>query len=302
MKQEGPWRRRPARAQPSMASLLQQSRSMNRPGRVVIMALTVLIPALTRASANDEAAAPSVVAVRVVSDAGEVHGAATLIRRDDVQDRATLYFLTSARLFRGPHGDRQHVSNIVELRLNETRTIEVKRGDVFSTGDFLDVAVLRAVVSDPPALRPRLLVYDPPAIGDVFLLSGIGKAGDGRTIAEHVRFESTLLVVGDSDASELADCVGAPAIAPDGVFGIVRECEAHRPPVVSLLSMAHAFLDRYVPRQTTAARSTPQFERRSRALRATSGLPPRSVPDLYVCALPSRRCRERAGNSEESDS
>jgi hypothetical protein len=67
-------------------------------------------------------------------------------------------------------------------------------------------------------------------------------------------------VVGDRPAVLLAGCVGAPAIAPGGVFGIVRECDGERPPIVSLLSTARPALDRYMPRPTTGALPAPQFE------------------------------------------
>lgn len=225
---------------------------MKTRARVVLMVLAMLVPALERASAIDEATTRSVVAVRVVSDAGEVRGTAVLIGREGVQDGATLSFLTSARLFRGPDGDRQRISNTIELRLDGTRTLDVKPDDVSCAGNgFVDVAILRVTVTDIPSLRPSPLIYESPSVGAVFLLSGIDESGHARTVAEHVRFKSTLLVVGDQDASPLADCVGAPAIAPGGVFGMVRECKAHRPPVISLLSIAHVFLDRCVPRQTT---------------------------------------------------
>jgi hypothetical protein len=231
---------------------------MRTAASLVVLVLAMFVSAVDVAAANDDGAR-SVVGIRVVSDAGEVHGTAMLVRREDASAGAVLYFLTSARLFRAPDGDRQRVSKTIELRLDETRTLNVRREDAFFAGNGLvDVAVLRATAADAPPLQPRPIVFNPPPVGTVFLLSGIDDTGGVKTVAKHVRFESTLLVVGDRDASDLVGCVGAPAIAPDGVFGIVRECEAHRPPVISLLSMVQSFLERYVPRQTTQV-LTPQF-------------------------------------------
>jgi hypothetical protein len=230
---------------------------MNRLACVITAAATMLSSALEPTPANDEATAPSVAAVQVVSDAGEVRGTAVLVGRDDTQGSATLYFLTSARLFRGPDGACQRISKSITVRLDETRSLHVKRNDVFSEGGGLvDVAILRATTTDARGLRPTSLVYDPPPVGGVFLLSGIGESRTAKTIPERVRFESTLLAVGDHDAATLIDCAGAPAFTADGVFGIVRECGAGRSPIISLLVMARAFLERHVPKQITETASS----------------------------------------------
>jgi hypothetical protein len=221
---------------------------MKRSARVVVLVAAAMVPTVGRASANGEPPAPSLAAVRVVSDAGEMHGTAVLIRREDTRDSATLYFLTSARLFRGPDGNYQRVSKSVTLRIDKTLELDVNCNDVFADGSGLvDVAILRATAPGAVALQPTPLVYGPPPVGAAFLLSGIDEAGGTTTVSEHVRFESTLLVLGDRDAPSFVDCLGTPAVTAGGVFGIVRECDAHRAPVISLLTMARSFLERHLP-------------------------------------------------------
>jgi hypothetical protein len=127
-------------------------------------------------------------------------------------------------------------------------------------GGLMDLAILRVTTTRAGLLLPKPVVYEPPSAGAVFLLSGVGETGVVKTVAEHVRFESTLLVVGDRDASGVSGCLGAPAISPEGVFGIVHECEPNRPPVITLVSMARPFLGRLLPHQhTTAGTPVPQF-------------------------------------------
>ena len=225
---------------------------MKLTARGVVVAAAALVLTAERAAATDEVPVPSVAGVLVVSDAGEMRGTAVLIRREENQGWITLYFLTSARLLRGPDGNYQRVSKAVTLRLDETRSLDVKCNDVIADGSGLvDLAILRATTRDAGGLHPTPLAYSPPPAGAAFLLAGIGEAGKALTVSEHVRFESTLLVVGDRDATPLADCVGAPAVTADGVFGIVRECEAHRSPVVSVLTMARSFLERHIAPRTS---------------------------------------------------
>jgi hypothetical protein len=144
--------------------------------------------------------------------------------------------------------------------LDPAQSLDIKPDDVVFTGSgVVDVAVLHVTTADVEFLRPALVVYAPPSVGAVFLVSSPDGDGAVQTIAQHVRFASTLLVIGDRALSGLTGCIGAPAISPDGVFGIVRECEPNRPPVISLLRIAQSFLERYVPRATTSALPTPQF-------------------------------------------
>lgn len=226
------------------------------------MAAAVLVPTWERASASGEAAAPSLAAVQVVSDAGEMRGTAALVRLEETQGGVTLYFLTSARLFRGPDGSHQRISTSVTLRLGPTLTLDVKRNDVLSeVGGLADLAILRATATDVAPFHPTPVVYGAPPVGAVFLLSGIDEAGVARTVSEHVRFESTLLVVGDGGAPSLVDCLGAPAVTADGVFGVLRECDPHRSPVISLLTLARPFLERHLAPITPSV-TVPRLERR----------------------------------------
>jgi len=248
----------------------------------VVAAMFVACVLMPRAVSADDrkSGPPSVVTVRVVGDAGVVHGTAALIRRDDRDDDTILYFLTSAHLLRA--ADRgQRLSDAIQLRLDETCTVEAKREDVlFAGNDFVDVAIVRVSGARIPSLHPRPLQYDAPPLGSVFLISAVDETGSVKTVSQHVGFESTLLVTGDRVAPDLAGCTGAPAIGPSGIFGVVRECEAGRPPVVSLLAMAQSVLQRYVPRLTSLVPPPPQFT-----------LVEREVTQ----AVPLARCDPRSG-------
>jgi hypothetical protein len=224
---------------------------MNSTAHVVVAIFAALLLMPRGASAVDpQSRLPSLVAVQVSGDAGVVHGTAALIRRDDRGDDTILYFLTSAHLLRAADGG-QRLSNAIQLRVDDTCTLEAKREDVvFAGNDFVDVAIVRVSSTRIPPFHPRPVQYDAPPVGAVFLISAMDEAGTVKTVAQHVRFESTLLVIGDRSASDVPGCTGAPAIGPDGIFGVVSECEAGLPPVVSLLSMAQSAMQRYLPRQT----------------------------------------------------
>jgi hypothetical protein len=235
---------------------------MARGARLVFILAAALIPTPERTAAQGETTAPSLATVRVVSDAGEMHGTAVMVRREDTQSGVKLYFLTSARLFRGPDGNYQRISKSVTLRIDRTHELDLNCNDVFADGSGLvDVAILRVTTTDVPALHSTPLVYDPPRAGTAFWLSGIDRAGAATTVSEHVRFASTLLMVGERDTSPLVDCLGAPAFTADGVFGIVRECESHRSPVISLLALARSFLERHLPSAVGSATAS-RTERR----------------------------------------
>ncbi len=250
--------------EPSEAAFIHRRELVERRMRltigVVVSALVMSVGAPPQASADDDATARSVFPVRVISAASDRHGSAVLIRREDHATDATLYFLTSSRLFH-ESGERRVPPRVVQVRLDDTRTLDVKREDVLFTGDaVVDLAIIRAITTDAEFLVPKPVVYEPPAVGAVFLLSGPDGSQGVTTVADHVRFESTLLVMGDRDASALVDCLGAPALSPEGVFGIVQECEPNRVAVISLLSMARPYIERYLPRVTTTQTVTvPQF-------------------------------------------
>lgn len=207
-------------------------------------------------AAGDEAADSSVRKLHVVTDVREADGTCVLIQRDTVGPNVVLYFLTSGHLFRGP--DDQPPPNVRAVRvfIDHEQTIDVGRDAIFLPGGaLLDVVIVRATVA-AATIAARPVSYEPPSIGDVFRISGYGADGAPAAVAERVRFKSTLLTVGDRDASTLAGCVGAPAISQKGLFGIVSECGVGRAPVVVLLSMAQSFIERHVPRP--ASRTTYQ--------------------------------------------
>jgi len=220
-------------------------------------------------AAADATTDRSVFALRIVRDAGEVRGTCVLIHREDRGNDVSLYFLTSSRLFKAPDGTRHPLERTIQLLLDEGRTLDVKREDVLvASGNFLDVTVFRVltpkatfrVLTANTTLLPRPVVFDPPRAGSAFHVSGYDQTAAPVMVGEHIRFESTRQVLGDRDASGLIGCVGAPAIAPEGVFGVVRECEPNRCPVISLLSIARRFIERQVPRPTTHASPTSQVD------------------------------------------
>jgi len=228
---------------------------------VVAAVLGALTMAPYSGQANEAGQSASLASLRIMTEAGEAHGTAVLIGREDRAADATLDFLTSGGLFRGQEGEREQPARTIQLRLDAERTVEVKRENVFlSRVGLVDLAVLRVTAVKDTTLRPTSVSYDPPPAGAVFIVSGMDDSGTHASIAEHARFQSTLLVVGDRDASGVKNCVGAPALSPQGVFGIVRECEPNRSPVISLLSMARPFLERHLPKQTTSPALTSQFD------------------------------------------
>jgi hypothetical protein len=222
-----------------------------------VLLLCALLTAPASPRAGDNAADSSVLRLRVVTDAGDVDGTGFLIHRDDRNPDVALYFLTSARLFRDPQGGPSPRIQAARVFLGGEHTLDVPRDDIFVCTGVIDVAVVRAT-SPSTTLVPRPLVYDPPSPGEVFHISGYGRDGARATVAERVRFLSTLLAVGDRDASALVGCVGAPAISRNGAFGLVSECTAGRTPTIALFSVARAFIERHVPtnRPSTPAQAS----------------------------------------------
>jgi hypothetical protein len=189
------------------------------------------------------AAAQAVLRVAVVSDAGERHGACVLVHRTNHDRDVTLYFLTAAGLFTRADGTHAHVRSIAID--GSAAPIDVAPEDVtLPEGNAVDVAIVRAATR-ASALVPEPIDFRPPAAGDAFSI--VGPQGPVDRILEHARFVSTRLLVGDRDASELEACVGAPAVAAGGIFGIVSDCRAQRVPLVSLLPLARSFLAAHVP-------------------------------------------------------
>lgn len=180
---------------------------------LLVGALAVALVTPDRTLTGDDATDRSVAALHIVWDGGEVRGTSVLVRREDRSNDVLLYFLTSSHLFTTSDGERILRARAVNLVIDEGRTLAVKREDVFAPDAILvDVAILR-VATTSTTLLPRPIVYDPPSMGDGFLVSGYDQTGAPATVAERIRFKSTRLVVGDRDASGLLGCLGAPAIS-----------------------------------------------------------------------------------------
>jgi hypothetical protein len=215
----------------------------------VIGSLAVLTGAAGHAS---QGVAPAdVLAARplqIVYEGGVVDGSCALVYMDSRVEDVMLYFVTSARLFKTPDGQPLPDARAIRVTLDGGNQVTVGRQDVFlPIGNLVDVAVLRAE-APYAAVLPGTMSFDaPPPAGSDFLIAGYDDGGALATVAEHVRFLSTRLVVGDRDVSGLAGCLGAPAISADGIFGVVSECDAGRAPVVTLLALASPFLARHVP-------------------------------------------------------
>jgi hypothetical protein len=225
----------------------------------LLLACTLLTPAAAPGETGDPPAEGSAVRLRVGTDAG-VNGTGVLIHRDDRRPEVVLYFLTSSRLFRADDGEALPRAQPVRVWLDAEHTLDLKREDVFiPAGPVIDVVVLRATAA-ATRLVARPISYESPSVGDVFLVAGHDRNGVPTMVAERIRFESTLLAVGDRDASALFGCVGAPAVSQHAVFGLVTECNAGRAPVIALLSMARSFIERHLPQSTSQTSAATQFD------------------------------------------
>ena len=235
-----------------------------RPTLGLLLSCVLLAAPASSQPAGNPPADGSVLRLQVVTDAGKTDGTCVLIHREDRGAQSVLYFLTSSRLLREPDDERLLRQPNVRLQLDNGRTLDVRRDDIFiPAGAVVDIAVLRTATAST-GIAPRVLNYEPPSIGELFHISGHDRNGAEVAIAEHVRFRSTLLAVGDHDTSALVGCVGAPAISQRGVFGVVTECDAGRPPVIALISVARSFIDRHLPRTANPTAPTPPGERLSR--------------------------------------
>jgi hypothetical protein len=226
----------------------------------LLLACTLLIPATTSLAATEESPADgSVVRLRLVTDAGDVNGTGVVIYRETRGPDVVLSFLTSSRLFRGPDGEALPRAQPIRVWLDAERMLDVGREDVFiPAGPVIDAVVFRATTA-ATTLVARPISYETPTVGGVFLVAGHDRNGAPAMVAERIRFQSTLLAVGDRDASTLFGCLGAPAISQHGVFGLVTECSPGRAPVIALFSMARSFIERRLPQLTIQTSVAPQF-------------------------------------------
>jgi hypothetical protein len=213
--------------------------------------------AVSYVGASADRALPPVMSLHVVAETFDTHGSAVLVGRDDTPTGTVLYFLTSSRNL-SPRDAPEASPSLVQLS-TDAETLNVGREDIRrARGGIVDVAVLRTTVpQDMPAV-PKPVSYTSPPLDSVFIIAVPDGFGAMRSIPQHVRFVSTLFVTGDRDISDVPGCVGAPAIAPDGVFGVVHECEPNRSPVISLLAVGQSLLERVLPRRKMT-NSTPEF-------------------------------------------
>jgi hypothetical protein len=239
-------------------------RSVMRPTLGLLLSCALLAAPVSSQPVGNHPADGSVLRLQVVTDAGKTDGTCVLIHREDRGAQAVLFFLTSSRQLREPDDQRLLRQPNVRLLLDSGRTLDVRRDDIsIPAGAVVDIAVLRTAAVSTGTV-PRVLNYEPPSIGEVFHISGYDHNGAPVAITEHVQFRSTLLAVGDRDTSALEGCIGAPAISSRGVFGVVTECDAGRPPVIALISVARSFIDRHLPRTANPTAPAPPGERLSR--------------------------------------
>jgi hypothetical protein len=213
-----------------------------------LLCLAVLVSGATvrgtgRAPDDGRAARP----LRVVYEHRVFDATCALIHTEPSDDGLALYFVTSARLFKTAEGEPFRPASAVQITLEDGTEIAVRREDVsLPIGNLVDIAVLRAEVP-LAAVAAGSITFDPPAPASAFVIAGFDADGAPATIAAHVRFASTRLIVGNRDASPIAGCVGAPALGDDGIFGVVSECDANRAVVITPLSVAYAFVVKHVP-------------------------------------------------------
>jgi hypothetical protein len=199
--------------------------------------------AAASAPADARAARP----LQLVYESRTFDGTCALVHAESREHDVALYFITSARLFKTAEGEPLPPARAIRVTLDDGSEVAVRHEDVFlPMGNLVDVAVLRAAAPSATFV-PGAMTFAAPPSGSDFLIAGYDRDGAQATIAEHARFVSTRLVVGDRDASGLAGCVGAPAISADGIYGVVSECDVNRAPVITLLSMAYPLIARHVP-------------------------------------------------------
>ena len=233
-----------------------------RPIPRVLLLCTLLTASASAGAALDPVTDGAVLRVQVFTEKGNVDGTGVLVHREDRATGVVLYFVTSARLFKDREGGLPPRTQVARILLDGSHRLDVARDDIFVCPGVLDLAVLRAT-APKTTLVPRPLVYEEPSPGEVFQIAGYRPDLTHISVTERVRFRSTLLVVGDRDASALVGCVGAPAISPRGAFGVVSECPPGRTPTIALFSTARSFIERYVPisRPSTTAQNQSRIVR-----------------------------------------
>ena len=202
----------------------------------------------------------AILRVEIVRSRGTSGGTCFLVHRERRTNDVVLYFATAAHLFKTSEGESRGVTRHVRVLPSGEPPVEISEDDIFlPRGDMLDVAVIRAAVPTTTFV-PLLITFEPPRVDATFVISGYHGDGSRATLPQRVRFESTLVIVGDRIASELVGCAGAPALVEDGVFGVVSECQANRNPIVVPLTAARSFIERTVPGLKAKSTDSPRFE------------------------------------------
>ena len=212
---------------------------------LLLLFLTAPVPQAGAGNAPDDARAAR--PLRVIYDGRVFDATCALIHTEPSGNGLALYFVTSARLFKTADGGPFRPAAAVYVTLEDGTEIAVRREDIaLPIGNLVDIAVLRAEVPNT-TVAAGSMTFDPPAPASGFIVAGYDGDSAPATIAAHVRFASTRLIIGDRDASAIAGCIGAPALDDEGIFGVVSECDGNRAVVITPLSIAYAFIVRHVP-------------------------------------------------------
>jgi hypothetical protein len=235
-------------------------------------ALVLFTALLAAAPVSSLAATPerAVLRVHIETRAGRLEGTCVLVHREGQADGTVLYFLTSGRLLKSTDADLRAGTRRIRILRDDGAPIEVAKDSVIVPyGDMVDIAILR-VMAPIGTLEPLPMILEPPEPGSVFAISGFGVDGVRATVPERVRFQATLRLLGDRDASSIAGCAGAPAIVAGGAFGLVTECEPDRAPSIVPLSVARSFIVRNMPNWRLDSSQTPVFDVVTRLLTGAS--------------------------------
>jgi hypothetical protein len=209
---------------------------------LVVLALTAAWSS-TLAFASDQRGIQPLTVTRA---SGTTRATCTLIHRDDRPEGIVLYFVTAGRVFKTADGERLPQADSIVVGRN-TDALAIRPQDVLvPIGNVVDVALLRATVPHTD-LAPEPVTWDPPPVDGALLVSGFDRSGSATGIPQRVRFASTTLIVGDHDASTLDGCIGAPAAAGGGTFGMVTSCEPGKAPLMTILRAARPFIGHHIP-------------------------------------------------------
>ena len=208
------------------------------------------------------AGAPEAVfSVRITRTGPTTTGSAVLMQRVDGPHGVTLYFVTTAHLFRGDDGMWLPQPRAITVEGVPSIALEIHPRDVeVPRGTLSDLALMRVVVP-ASTLTPRQVTFTTPNAGDLFFVGGRDRQGRPVGIPQRVAHRSTIRVLGDGDVSEIAACAGAPAVSEAGIFGIVAHCEGGRGPEIALFEVARNWLIQRVPGLGAAQRTLTRLER-----------------------------------------